>query len=298
MNENNIAFLAKQVKYTGFGDNLEHKIRENIADGKDGFQLSFKPDFGGDRAEATLNFRKSTQDNYFFNSYDLKVKPENGEPLTQNFKIIPAQLATVMDKDGKAILDAEGNEQKDLVNNTYTLKEAFNMMDVNQKGEGRAVLKDFVNKKGEKHTFWNKLDFSSKDQRGNYETKTFKVYELESKLAQFPIKELGSDESKKQLIQSLERGNRQTVTMELPNGTEYKRQLEANPQFKTINLYDGNQRVKHQTVKQSEDQQQNQSEAKGKFQKETSKAALTTDGDGSPAKEKKGRTSKKTQGIS
>lgn len=34
------------------------------------------------------------------------------------------------------------------------------------------------------------------------------------------------------------------------DGKEEKRSLEANPQFKTVNKYDGNQRVKNQTEKQ------------------------------------------------
>jgi hypothetical protein len=172
-------------------------------------------------------------------------------------------------------------------------------MDVNQKMEGRSVLKDFVNKEGEKHTFWSKLDFSSKDPYGNYETKNFKPYELEAKLAQFPIKEMVSDVDRKQLIDSLQKGNRQIVTMVSADGKEEKRGLEANPQFKTVNLYEGNQRIKHQAEKQgaSVEQGQHEKEAQSSGKKNAVKSAGEEPDEGAPA-EKEKRTRKKKQGIS
>ncbi|SEN57377.1 hypothetical protein SAMN05192574_103564 [Mucilaginibacter gossypiicola] len=299
MNENNVAYLAKQVKYTGFGDSLEHKIMENVAEGKQDFKLNFKPEFGEGRAEATLHFRRSDQGNYFFNKYDLQVTPEGKEPLTQSFNVKPSKPATIRDEEKKIVLDGEGKPKTELLNNSFTLKEAFNMMDVNAKGEGRAVLKDFVTKEGEKETLWNKLDFTSRDQYGNYPIKTFFNYSLEAKLSQFPIKELSTPDGKKQLLDSLERGNRQAVTMTLPNGTEYKRSIEANPQFKTINMFDGNQRVKHQSIKQEGDKSATQSEGKNQGAKAANKNSATADMDNGPTMAVKKQSAKrKSQGVS
>ncbi len=64
-------------------------------------------------------------------------------------------------------------------------------------------------------------------------------YDLEAVLSKFPIKELSDDKQKEMLIRSLERGNLQSAAFE-KDGKQEKMFIEANPQFKTINVYDGN----------------------------------------------------------
>jgi hypothetical protein len=296
MNENNINYLLKQVMYTGFGESLESKIRENVAQNQPSFEIKYKPDFGNGQTEATLHFRRSDQGNYFFNKYDLQVGKDGAEPLTQSFKVSSAKAVVLLDKDNNVILDQDGKPEKEWITNTFTSKEAYNLL------EGRSVLKDFVTKEGVKVTLWSKADLGNKDQYGNYLTKTFPgvdkderaAFNLEAVLSKFPIKELGSEDTKKQLIESLQKGNHQNVTMVMPGNLEFKRSIEANPQYKTINIYEGARRVKHQTVKQSQGAEQDQA------QKNTTKANTKAGSDDSPTQkvEKKGKEKKPKASLS
>jgi hypothetical protein len=55
-------------------------------------------------------------------------------------------------------------------------------------------------------------------------------------LAKHPIKELNEPATKERLMQSLERGNLHEVTFEVGDKAD-KMFIEANPQFKTLNIY-------------------------------------------------------------
>jgi hypothetical protein len=256
MKENNVDYLVNQVKYTGFGDSLEFAIRENVAKGESEFDLKYKPDFGSDKVESTLHFRKSKkEDNYFFNSYDVTIAQKEGEALQQNFAVFKAKQILVRDGDGNVLQDKEGKDLKEWINSSITLKEAYNLM------EGRSVLKEYVAPKkdddvnaiDEKYSKWNAIDFSNKESNGNYSMKKHEPYDLEAKLSAYHIKDFNENPSvKKEIMDSLHKGNRQVVTVVMPDGKEEKRGYEANPKFKTANKYDNNQRVKNQKEKQGE----------------------------------------------
>ena len=214
MNEQNYDYLKNQVKYSGFGDELEQQLKEQMAEQQGSFMLNHKTKFGEREGEATLHFRKSDQsDMYFFNKYELELaKKDQAEAIKQTFYI--------------------GRD------NNITLKEAFNLL------EGRAVNKDLVNKEQEKYNAWVQLDFKETDNAGNYKQKVFHEnygYDLENTLTKYPVKELNNPEDKQRLMDSLKKGNRQSVTF-LQNGQEEKRFIEAAPQFKTLNQYDANQK--------------------------------------------------------
>ncbi|SDE88531.1 hypothetical protein SAMN05216464_110183 [Mucilaginibacter pineti] len=256
MKENNVDYLINQVKYTGFGDSLEFAIRENVAKGEPEFDLKYKPDFGNDKVESTLHFKKSKkEDNYFFNSYDVTVAQKEGEALQQNFAVFKAKQILVRDGDGNIMNDKDGKELKEWINSSITLKEAYNLM------EGRSVLKDYVVPKKEddengidkKYSKWNTIDFSTKESNGNYAMKKYDTYELDTKLSTHHIKDFNENPSvKKEIMDSLQKGNRQVVTVVMPDGKEEKRGYEANPKFKTANKFDNNQRVKNQSEKKGE----------------------------------------------
>ena len=119
MNEKNFEFLKDQVKYSGFADNLESQLRDNLSKARTEFRLEHQAVYGKDELNASLHFKKSAQsDMYFFNSFTASLKKENSTtPVNQTFYI---------NKEG-------GN---------ITLKEAFNLLD------GRSVNKDLINKEG------------------------------------------------------------------------------------------------------------------------------------------------------
>jgi len=252
MNEKNIESLKKQVMYTGFGNLLDMDIDKNIKSGVPDFQLKYNHEFGRDKVEANLNFRRSEQDNYFFNSYELQLNKEGSEPLKQLFYV---------NRPEQAIKKGEGEDHKgEWVNSTITLKEAYNLM------EGRSVLKEFVSKESEKYANWVNIDFKEIDDKGNYQIKRRPDFDLEAKLATLPIKELSDEKTRKELIDSLQKGNRQSVTI-INDGVEQKLFVEASPQFKTINRYDGSLKLgaaQRETNDQSAKQDQKEGQKAGK----------------------------------
>ena len=230
MNQKNLDYLSDQVKYTGFGDTLQTQLAENIKKQLPEFSLQHQQIFGKQETVTALHFKKSpTSDMYFFNSYQVSLaKDENGPKINQAFYIEKA--------------------------NNITLKEAFNLMN------GRAVNKDLTNKEGQLYNAWVQLDFKNADAQGNYKLRQFHQnygFDLEKVLSALPIKELGSEQDKARLVESLRKGNRQSVTF-TENGTEQKRLIEANPQFKSITVYDENSRLLRLDNTQQLSQQQQQ----------------------------------------
>ena len=80
-------------------------------------------------------------------------------------------------------------------------------------------------------------------------------------------KELANEETRNNLIASLQRGNRQAVT--LANETGKKLFIEASPQYKTLNVYDGNgQRIKAEQKGIKQEQVDAQEQKAGKNAKQ------------------------------
>ena len=114
------------------------------------------------------------------------------------------------------------------------LKEAFNLL------EGRAVFKEVAPPNGEKYNAWIQLNFREKDTTGNFKLVKFRAYhgyELANVLKQYPIQELADNDLKEVIIQTLKVGDRKLVTFLKPSGKIEKKIIEANPAFRTINIY-------------------------------------------------------------
>lgn len=106
------------------------------------------------------------------------------------------------------------------------------------------------------------MDFKEADNGGNFKINHYHQnygYDLEASISKHPIKELLTPEHKDDLLNSLKKGNIQSVTF-VVDGVEKKQFVEANPQFKTVNIYDGAmQRINH---RESKDQKQGHDEGK------------------------------------
>ena len=208
MNEKNFEYLKDNLKYHGFSDTLNNELESSLKKGQAEFTLAFKTEVNKRNIEATLYFKKSdTTDMYFFNRYDSRLKNEKDETMAQTFYINKGQ--------------------------GVTLKEAYNLLN------GRAVHKELTDKNDQKYQAWIQLDFSSKDKNGNFERKQFHEnygYDLKEALSYYPIKEMMKEDDLKSLVRSLEKGNVQMVTLET-QGKDTKVYIEANPQYKTINVY-------------------------------------------------------------
>jgi hypothetical protein len=230
MNEKNYDYLSNQLKYTGFGEDLQVQLNEKMQKQEPEFMLQFKKDFGKDQTVATLHFRKSNEnDMYFFNRYALMLKnDQHPDPISHTFFIT----------------------NKDT---NITLKEAYNLM------SGRAIHKEVTPREGEKFNAWLQLDFKETDLKGNYKMKMYHEnykFDLKSVLEKHPIKEMNNETDSKRLIESLERGNRQQVTLNI-HGKEQKLFIEAVPKFKSLNFYEASgQRIRSDKLYESNGQDQ------------------------------------------
>lgn len=239
MNQKNFEFLKDQLKYTGFGETFDAELREKMMKGDQDFKIMHTGIMNNgvpnkDILTVDLNFKKSEQtDMYFFNSYHVNLQKEENKPSLEHTFYINKDSASI------------------------TMKEAYNLM------EGRSVNKDLKNKEGESYNCWLKMNFKESDSQGNFKLNQYHQnygYDLEASLAKHSIKELNTPKYKEDLLNSLKKGNLQSATF-VVDGTESKMFVEANPQFKTVNVYDENlQRINHRESKE---------EKKAEYQKES-----------------------------
>lgn len=223
MNEQNLSYLKDNLKYHGFGESMNSELENQLKKEAGEFSLVYKTEVNKRNLEATLHFKKSdTTDMYFFNKYDVKANVErNKDTLAQTFYLNKGQ--------------------------GVTLKEAYNLLN------GRAVHKELTDKQDQKYQAWIQLDFNAKDKNGNYERKQFHQnygYDLAEALSYYPIKEMMKETEKEKLLRSLEKGNVQMVTLETPD-KDVKVFIEANPQYKSINLY--NSKMQNLTQEQRQE---------------------------------------------
>lgn len=264
MNVKNLEFLKEGLKYLGFGDkmnaDLESKIKEQPTEFKLNLVGEFNKDNIKDRVNYTLDFKKSDQtDMYFLNRYQAALK--NDDPTqekTQTFYITK--------------------------NSGITAKEAYNLL------SGRAVNKDLNNKEGQPYNAWLQLDFQEKDKNDNYKVKQYHQgygYDLEMVMSKYPIKEQLNADEKSKLIKSLEKGNLVQVTFAREGG-EDKMFVAANPQYKSLDLYDAKMQKQYQGIEKKEKPTEDKSQEK----KETQKQDVDEEGEA-----KKGKKSSKKKGI-
>jgi hypothetical protein len=139
------------------------------------------------------------------------------------------------------------------------------------------------------------MDFKEADNSGNFKLNQYHQnygYDLEAALAKHPIKELGTAKFKEDLMDSLKKGNLQSATF-MKDDKEVKHYIEANPQFKTINAYDGNlKRIDNRQTKEEK-----QSEGQNSSQKQDNKKQSQSDDDG-PAVPQEAKKRKKKQSNS
>ena len=264
MNVKNLEFLKEGLKYLGFGDkmnaDLESKIKEQPTEFKLNLVGEFNKDNIKDRVNYTLDFKKSDQtDMYFLNRYQASLKNDDpAQEKTQTFYITK--------------------------NSGITAKEAYNLL------SGRAVNKDLNNKEGQPYNAWLQLDFQEKDKNDNYKVKQYHQgygYDLEMVMSKYPIKEQLNADEKSKLIKSLEKGNLVQVTFAREGG-EDKMFVAANPQYKSLDLYDAKMQKQYQGIEKKEKPAEDKSQEK----KETQKHDVDEEGEA-----KKGKKNSKKKGI-
>lgn len=87
---------------------------------------------------------------------------------------------------------------------------------------------------------WMQLDFNDRDAQGQYRTKEFPAaygFDIEQQVRNLPIKEVQDQGETSMLVAALKSGGCQGVTF-IRDGNERRYYIEANPQFRSVNIYD------------------------------------------------------------
>jgi len=209
---NNEQALKESVLKAGF-DDISNKLEQNIKQGEREFSIP---------VSYYVNEKEKLDFNLFF------AKDNNGKYQFESYK------ATLQSEH-----KSQGNTEQRFVfepDSIVTATHAYNLL------AGRSIQKQFVSGENNKQTAWIQLDFNDKDALGNYKIKEFKSaygYDVKEVIQQLPLKELSTAEATEKLLNTLINGHRQVVTMQ-KDGNEQKLFIEANPQFKSVNVYDEN----------------------------------------------------------
>jgi hypothetical protein len=205
----NYEFLTEKLKYTGFEDRLNAQLKEEIKAGKESFTLGPTLDIEGKKMDVDLYFKQSgISDRYFFNKFDASLRNENP--------------------------DLESKKYTFYQNQGITAKEPFNLL------EGRAVFKSLLDLDKEPYKAWLQLDLSKKDENKNFPVQQYHEkygFNLEETLRKFPIRELNDQTKTEWMLKSLQKGNTYPVEIQR-KGLDEVMFIEANPKFKSINVYD------------------------------------------------------------
>ena len=209
MDQENFDYLTEKLKYSGFEDKLNGALEKLIKAETPAFTLPLRMDFDSKQVDFNLHFKRSeVSERYFFNKMEVFVPNVNPE--------------------------IAGKTHSFYQNQGITAKEAFNLL------EGRAVQKTLLNADKEQYKAWLQLDLGNKEENGNFKLNQYHEnygYDLGAKLREFPIAELKDQTKMDWMMKSLQKGNQYPVSMEV-GGKEEIMFIEANPKFKSINVYD------------------------------------------------------------
>lgn len=211
MNQEILDFYKDQLKYAGFGDRLNDKL-EQLFKNDDEKTVVFNTsiEYGKDAAAKTVNYdlrfqRSATSSLFFLNNFSATMEKTPGELVSNTFYLDRAK--------------------------GITAKEAFNLL------EGRSVYKELKNKEGESYNAWVKLNPEVKDEKGNMKFSTFNDnygYDVSKSLEKIQPPDLFFNLSKEDTLKSLQKGN--LVEMHNANKSE-KYFVAADPQYKTIAIF-------------------------------------------------------------
>lgn len=199
----NNQFLKDQLIKIGFKD-VFSKVERFMDAGKIQFTVPTSHYINQrERVNYELNFAKNENGLYQFQGYNTVLHNElkSGEQRHHYFP----------------------NENS----NSFNLQESYNLL------AGRAI---------EKESSWLQFDLNDKDASGNYRIKEFKSeygYDLKNEIAKLPLKEVFDRIDNEKLIDDLKLGFQRSVVF-VNDGKECQFYIEANPQYKSINIYDEN----------------------------------------------------------
>ncbi len=276
MNDKNFEFLKTNIKFTGFGESLYGELERNIREGKPEFQLHFTTQMHNRPFDAVLDFKKANNsDMYFYNGYRASFERKDGQKMEHYFDV----------EKGKGI----------------TGKEAYNLL------QGRAVVDrkkiDHLDKDARETLTvkpWIQLDLTKPNKNGFevIEWNEGRGYNLREAVGKFAINEMDGTKQESDLFKSLEKGNMQAATVQINDNTQAI-YLAANPQYKTINVYDSHFKLmKHEELPLRQEQSTQQQSAQQNIGQQPAQAvAQEQKPAGQKQKPQKNNTQKNGKGL-
>lgn len=229
MNEQNLEYLKKSLDYLGLGSKLNDVLETAIRKEMPKFTLGItsiynQPAFFDkagpkqDHIRFDLNFSRSNNtDMYFLNNYQVSLH-KAGEPT--------ARVQT---------FDLERDHR-------MTALQAYKLL------SGQAFEKEIQPKakegaeQPEKVKVWFKLNLDVTDAYGSHPLNTFYPnynYDLAESLSKYPLKGLDSEAKKNDALKTLTNGNLFETDL-VVNKKIQPVMIAANPQMKTLDIYDKN----------------------------------------------------------
>jgi hypothetical protein len=206
----NFQTLKAALAKAGF-ENVSSKLEARLKEGQPQFKIPVSHYITENKKmDYQLSFSRDYQGNYRFDSYQAALIRENK----------PSETRT----------------------QTFQLRESIDALQARNLLEGRAIQKDFLDGSGAVQSKWLKLDFNDKYPGGNHKYKEFQQgfgFEIQNVFKQLSLEKSLSDAQQLKLLESLKNGNRESLTF-TSQGRAYRISLEANPQFKTVDLFDKN----------------------------------------------------------
>ncbi|MES2446591.1 MAG: hypothetical protein V4546_05380 [Bacteroidota bacterium] len=235
MNEKNLDYLKKVLENLGFGtrlnDVLETAVRREIPKFALGLNNTHRPPevkdqnaLKSDNIRFELNFnRAKDSDMYFLNDYKVSLQKSN--ELQSRVKTFD------MERDHRIT----ALQAYKLLSGLSFEKDVYPKA---KEGEERTA------EKPEKTRVWFKLSLDITDAFGQHPLRTFYPeynYNLENSLDKYPFKDLKDQARKDEAIKTMAYGNltEAVLTIGKKNETVW---IAANPQMKTIDIYDKNMR--------------------------------------------------------
>lgn len=276
MNEKNFEYLKDNIKYLGFGEKQHEELEAHLKEGKESFQMNYTTEVNKKPFEAMLQFRKSeNSEMYFLNSYKASLEWSNGEKKEQTFYLNYGKGVTA--KEAFNLLSGRSVE-KEMVRKLNSEETAQFKAELKLPPEQRGLPENW--EKSPTYKAWIQLDFENKDKNNNYEMKQYHEnygYDLKASVGKYSVMEMDGGEKEKALLQSLQKGNIQSVSINVDGATQ-KMFIEANPQYKTINIYDEKMQRLGQDQRQELSQKQavktDQSQDLDKEQKQDNKKSV------------------------
>lgn len=240
--------VKEQLKFAGIKLDLDKEIVQLLENDQPKSVIKFDAETETkDKLVVDLKFGKSEKTHkHYLNSFHIKMTKPDGSVMEQTF----------YQNFGANI----------------TFKEGINLM------HGRSVYKTgLVGQEKEKYNAWLQLDVTKATTNGDYKyhryTDSF-GFDLEAKLQERGYKQMQVEEGKENyFVNAIKKGDRVLGTRN-EEGREIKEYVEANPKWKTINVYDLNhkrQLINAPAAQTSEDGNVAQNQKTGEMKEDPSR---------------------------